>query len=74
LAFQLSKRGSGPEVQPELTRAGPNAIVASTIWTDDDGRRVERFQVVTIRDGKIADLQGFATRWRAERYARRLGS
>jgi hypothetical protein len=32
---------------------------------------VERFQVITVRDGKIVDLQGCASLRAAERFARR---
>jgi hypothetical protein len=52
-------------------RVGDDRIIGSTVWLDDDGRRVERFQVLTIRDGKITDMQGFASRRQAERFARR---
>ena len=46
-------------------------IIGSTIWRDDDGEDVERYQVLTLRDGKIADMQGCRTRSEAERIARR---
>jgi hypothetical protein len=46
-------------------------IIGSTIWRDDDGEDVERYQVLTLRDGKIADMQGCRTRSDAERIARR---
>jgi len=58
-------------VQPEFTLVGDDRIIGSTIWTDEDGRRTERYQVLTIRDGKIVDLQGCETRRQAERFARR---
>lgn len=57
-------------VQPEFEVVG-DKILGSTLWTDEQGRRQERYQVLTIRDGKIADLQGFASRRAAERFARR---
>jgi hypothetical protein len=44
------------------------------VWQDDDGRRHERFQVLTLRDGKIADLQGCKSRREAERFARSRSS
>lgn len=46
-------------------------IIGSTVWRDERGRDVERYQVLTIRDGKIADMQGFRTRREAERFAGR---
>jgi hypothetical protein len=72
LNFQIRKRGDRQiEVQPEFTRAGDNTIIGSTQWLAGDGRRLERFQVLTVRDGKITDMQGCATRRQAERFARR---
>ena len=50
---------------------GDNRIIGSTVWLDEDGRRVERYQVLTIRGGTIVDLQGCETRRQAERLARR---
>jgi hypothetical protein len=34
-----------------------------------DGIRHERYQVLTLRDGKIIDMQGCASRRAAERFA-----
>jgi hypothetical protein len=70
LEFQINKRERPVEVQPEFTMVG-DKVIGSTMWTNDDGRRQERYQVLTIRDGKIADLQGCRTRREAERFARR---
>ena len=71
MTFQISKRGDRPiEVQPELVQRG-DKIIGSTRWVGADGRRQERFQVLTIRDGKIVDMQGCASRREAERFARR---
>jgi len=72
LQFQIGKRGSRtPTVQPEFTIVGDDRIIGSTVWLDDDGRRIERYQVLTIRDGKIVDLQGCDTKRQAQRFARR---
>jgi hypothetical protein len=71
LQLQASKRRGRPlAVQPEFEVVG-DRIIGSTSWTDEDGRRQERYQVLTVRDGKIVDLQGFASRRAAERFARR---
>jgi hypothetical protein len=65
LKFQIRKRGGRPiEVQPEFTQVGENVVIGSTA-----GR--ERFQVLMLRDGRIVDMQGFARRREAERFARR---
>ncbi len=72
MSFQTRKRGaSGLEVRPEFTQVGDDVIIGSTGWTGADGRRQERYQVLTLRDGKIVDIQGCATRRGAERFARR---
>jgi hypothetical protein len=70
LTFQIRKRGDRRvDVQPEYTRVGDDVIVGSTEWLGANGRRQERFQVLTIRDGKIIDMQGCASRRQAERLA-----
>jgi len=66
----LQERGRPLEVQPEFTRVGDDRIIGSTAWVGEDGARRERFQVLTVRDGKIVDMQGCATRRQAERFAR----
>jgi hypothetical protein len=57
-------------VLPELTQVGDDRIIGSTVWRDERGRRVERYQVITYRDGKIIDMQGCSSRREAERFAR----
>jgi hypothetical protein len=72
LSFQIQKRGDRRmDVQPGFSRVGENVIIGSTQWVDEDGSRQERFQVLTLRAGKIVDIQGCATRRQAERFARR---
>jgi ketosteroid isomerase-like protein len=72
LAFQIEKRGERRiEVQPEFTQVGEDKIIGSSQWMGADGVRQERFQVLTLRDGKIVDMQGCASRRAAERFARR---
>ena len=68
LQLQFAKR-RGVEIQPEFTQIG-DRIIGTTRWIDEDGRRGERFQVLTVRDGKIVDMQGCASRREAERFAR----
>lgn len=72
MKFQIQKRGEQRiEIQPEFTLVGDDKIIGSTQWLGADGRRNERFQVLTLRDGKIVDIQGCASRREAERFARR---
>lgn len=72
MTFQIRKRGERRiDVQPEFTQIGENVLLGSTQWLGEDGSRQERFQVLTLRGGKIIDMQGCATRRQAERFARR---
>ena len=72
MSFQIHKRGERRiEVQPEFTQVGDDKIIGSTQWLGANGQRYERFQVLTLRDGKIVDVQGCASRREAERFARR---
>ncbi len=67
----MKKRPGPLEVQPEFTLVGDDKIIGSTHWRDENGKDVERFQVLTIRDGKIVDMQGCRSRREAERFALR---
>ena len=58
-------------MRPEFTQVDEQTIIGSTHWLGAEGRRQERFQVLTLRDGKIADMQDCASRRAAERFARR---
>jgi hypothetical protein len=72
LTFQIKKRGERRiEVQPSFTQVSDNKLIGSTQWMGADGVRHERFQVLTLRDGKIVDMQGCASRRAAERFAHR---
>ena len=71
MRFQIQKRGERRiEIQPEFTQVGDDKIIGSTRWLAE-GQRAERFQVLTLRDGKIVDMQGCSSRREAERFARR---
>jgi hypothetical protein len=73
LRFQIQKRGENrAEVQPEFTQIG-DKVIGSTTWLAADGTRRQRYQVLTLRDGKIVDMQGCSSRRQAERFARRGG-
>jgi len=70
LTFQLEKRGRPPQAAPVFEQVGDDKIISSASWTDADGKRAERYQVITFRDGKIIDMQGCTSRRAAERFAR----
>jgi hypothetical protein len=72
LRFQIERRGNRRiNVQPEFTQVGADKIIGSSRWLGADGVRQERYQVLTLRDDKIMDIQGCASRREAERFARR---
>ena len=58
-------------MEPEFTQIAADKIIGSTSWLDERGKRTERFQVITFRDGKITDLQGCSSRHEAERFGRK---
>jgi hypothetical protein len=71
LAFQIKKRGEAPRVVPEFTEVGDDKVIGSTVWHNERGEHIERYQVITFLDGKIVDMQGCSSRREAERFARR---
>jgi hypothetical protein len=74
LQFQIEKRGRRRlEVKSEFRQVGTDTIIGSASWIGD-GQRQERFQVITLRGGKIVDMQGCKSLREAERYARRRRS
>lgn len=56
-------------MQPEFTQIG-DRIIGSTHWVAADGARVELYQVLTVREGKIVDMQDCTSRRQAQRFAR----
>ena len=71
MAFQIKKRGEPPRVVPEFTEVGADKVIGSTVWRNERGDRIERYQVITFGNGKIVDMQGCSSRREAERFARR---
>jgi len=71
LQSQIDERGLyGFEMGPKFIHIG-DKIVGSSHWQDADGNRTERYQVLTIRDGRIADMQVCGTWRQAKRFAKR---
>lgn len=68
LAFGIKRQDRGTVVQPEFTEVSDDRIIGSVAWGDEPP---ERYVVLTIRDGKIADMQGCRSMREAERFARR---
>jgi hypothetical protein len=72
LQHQIDKLGrQGFEMRPTFAQVTDDRIIGSSWWLDPDGHRQERHQVLTIRDGKIADMQVCASRRQAKRFAKR---
>ena len=68
---QIDERGlHGFEIDPKLVHIG-DKIVGSSRWQDAHGNRTARYHVLTIRDGKIADMQVCGTWRQAKRFAKR---
>lgn len=71
MRFAIEKRAGQPRgTHSELIEVGDDTIIGSSSWLDADGRRRERFQVLTVRNGKIVDMQGFTSLRQAKRFAR----
>ncbi len=71
MQFQLNKRGRRPpQITAEFTQVG-DKVIASAPWGPPGDRRQDRFMVFTFSQGKIVDMQGFASRREAERFANR---
>jgi hypothetical protein len=75
LASRISQR-VGRRLRPrtEFRHAGADTIIGTTVLLDDQGRRHERYGVLTLRGGRIVDMQGCRSRRQAERFARRARS
>ena len=72
MRHQIRKRAENRlQVRPEFEQVGEDKIIGSSEWMGRDGRRQVRYQVLTLRDGKIVEMQGCASRREAERFARR---
>jgi hypothetical protein len=74
LAFQVGKHGPGNfVVEPTFEQIADDKILASAHWLEGppSGPRQQRYEVLTIRDGKIADMQTCGSRRQALRFARR---
>lgn len=72
MKHQIKKRADNRlQINPEFTPVGDDKIIGSSEWMGTDGRRRVRFQVLTLRAGKIIDMQGCRSRREAERFARR---
>ena len=67
LAFGIKQQGGGRIAQPEFTKIGADRVIGSALWLGDEPQ--ERYEVLTIRDGKIVDMQGCRSRREAERFA-----
>jgi len=70
LRLGLARRGGAEFVRDlELKRVGEDRVVGSADWLASDGGRQRRYQVLTVRDGKIVDIQGCSTAEEVEEYA-----
>jgi hypothetical protein len=71
LASRISERaGRRLEARTDFIRAGADKIIGTTVLLDERGRRQERYGVLTLRNGRIVEMQGCRSRRAAERFAR----
>jgi hypothetical protein len=72
LESQIEQRGVHQfEMDPSFTELGGDRIMGVTRWVNADGSRDQRQFVLTIHDGKIADMQACSSQRQAKRFARR---
>ena len=45
-------------VRPDFRQVGDDRIIGSGEWLGGDGIRHESYQVLTLRNGQIVDMQG----------------
>jgi hypothetical protein len=50
---------------------GKDALIASAVWSGDEGESRRRYMVMRIREGKMIGLRGCRSRSQAERLANR---
>jgi hypothetical protein len=71
LQFQRRKLGARQtRISPEFVQVG-DKIIGSAPWGSAGEPQRDRFMVLTIRNDKIIDMQGFTSRRDAERFANR---
>jgi hypothetical protein len=58
-------------MRPSFTRIGNDKIIGSAQWVDSEGKRHERYQVLTVREDQIADMQVCGSWRQAKRFANR---
>jgi hypothetical protein len=74
LQRQIDKLGSrGFDIRPQFAEVGYDKIIGTSSWRNPNGQREERYMVLTIRDGKLADMQACGSRRDALRFAKRTG-
>ena len=72
MQHQIDKLGPhGFEMPPKFSQVSDDKIIGSSSWVDPDGQRQERYQVLTISNGKIADMQVCGSWRQAKRFAKR---
>jgi hypothetical protein len=73
LQSQIDKKQlHGFEIRPKkFMQIGEDKILGSAEWFEEGMGRQERYVVLTVADGKIADMQVCGSRREAKRFARR---
>lgn len=70
---QIDKKAlHGFEIRPKkFTQIGEDKILGSADWFEEGMGRQERYVVLTVSGGKIADMQVCGSKRQAKRFAKR---
>ena len=55
----------------QFVEVADDKLIGSSTWRSPDGKRENRYMVLTVQDSKIADMQVCGTRRQALRFAQR---
>jgi hypothetical protein len=61
----------GFELRPKFTEIGEDKLIGSGESFDDQGRREDRYYILTTREGQIADMRACGSWRQAKRFAKR---
>lgn len=75
MQYAIERKATGRFRLPqEYEELDGGMVLAHSEWDVPEGGSESRHIVLTLREGRIADMQGFATRREALRFARRRRS
>ena len=69
MSFAIEER-RGIAAGVDFVQVADDKVIGSAHWLDSQGRERDAFHVLTVREGKIVDMQGCRSRREAEHFAR----